>query len=208
MQTITPDSNETHSLLEQVAAGRTDAMDALFERHRGALHEAVRRRLDRRVQPRVDPSDVVQETQAEAAARLPNYLQQRPMPFRLWLLKTAHERMKKIERYHLEATKREVQREVPLPADTSLQLAQGFIARGSGPAARRGRRDLVHKIRRMLGSLSEIDREIVMLRNFEALSNEEVACLLEIRPETAKKRYARALLRLQRMAIEQGLTEG
>jgi RNA polymerase sigma-70 factor (ECF subfamily) len=207
MQTITPDSDYTQLLLEQAAAGEAKAVENLLARHRPALRQAVHRRLDPRVKPRVDPSDVVQETQIEAANRLGEFLRSRPMPFRLWLLKTAHERMKKIERHHLETAKRAMEKQVPLPANTSLHLARGLIARGLGPAAHASRAEVIRKIRLMLGSLSETDCEIIMLRNFEELSNDEVACVLDIQPETARKRYVRALVRLQQLAVEQGLSE-
>jgi hypothetical protein len=42
---------------------------------------------DPRLRPRVDPSDVVQEAQLDAFRRLADYLQRRPVPFRLWLRK-------------------------------------------------------------------------------------------------------------------------
>ena len=46
-----------------------------------------------------------------------------------------------------------------------------------------------------------------MMRHFEGLSNQEVACLLGIDPATASKRHGRALLRLHRILFEGGLTE-
>jgi RNA polymerase sigma-70 factor, ECF subfamily len=142
----------------------------------------------------------------EAFRRLEDYLRRRPMPFRLWLLKTAHERLMKIERYHLDASKRSAQREVPLPDSSSLYLGQ-LVARGSTPSVQLGRQELAQRIREVLAQLAEADREIIFLRNFDGLSNADVACLLELSPEAAKKRYARALLRLQQLFGKIGLTE-
>ncbi len=62
-----PDSAETQRLLEQVEAGDQRAFDALFARHRPYIRRVVGLRLDPRLRPRVDPSDVVQETHLEAA---------------------------------------------------------------------------------------------------------------------------------------------
>ena len=42
-------------------------------------------RLDQRLQGRIDPSDVIQETYLEASNRLAEYLRQPSMPFFLWL---------------------------------------------------------------------------------------------------------------------------
>ena len=48
-----------------------------------------------------------------------------------------------------------------------------------------------------LSRLDEVDREVLLLRTFEGLSNAEVATVLEIEPSAASKRYGRALLRLR-----------
>ena len=48
---------------------------------------------------------------------------------------------------------------------------------------------------------------MVVMRHFEGLSNQEVACLLSLDPATASKRHGRAMLRLHRILFEGGLTE-
>src|SRR6516164_9561444 len=110
MDAITPDSTETRNLLRQIEAGDRQAFERLFDRYQAYLRQVVEVRLDPRVRARVDPSDVVQETQLEAFRRLPDYLTRRPMPFRLWLRKTAQERLLVTRRQHLEAGRRAVDR--------------------------------------------------------------------------------------------------
>jgi RNA polymerase sigma-70 factor (ECF subfamily) len=206
MPELTPDSAETISLLEQVRLGDTEAFERLLKRHRPVLRQSVSRRLSPKIRGRVDSSDIIQETEVEAFRQLDYYLKQRPMPFRLWLLRTAHQRMLKVERRHLHAAKRAAEREVPLPDRSSIQLLQA-VGHGTAPSVRASRRELARGVRRCLARLREADREIVWLRNYEGLSNTEAACLLEIHPETAKKRYTRALLRLQMLLSEAGITE-
>src|SRR5262249_16986587 len=75
---VKPDSAETASLLERVAAGDRAAVGALLERHRPDLVAFVEARLDPRLRARVDPSDVVQEAQLEAARRMDDFLRRRP----------------------------------------------------------------------------------------------------------------------------------
>jgi RNA polymerase sigma-70 factor (ECF subfamily) len=58
-----------------------------------------------------------------------------------------------------------------------------------------------------VAQLPEADREVVLLRHFEGLTNQEVACLLGIDPAAASKRHGRALLRLHRLLFAGGLTE-
>src|SRR5689334_12329507 len=113
------DSAETGQLLNALRGGKPEAFGQLFERHRPSLRRLVAIRLDTRLRNRLDPSDVVQDTQMEAFRRLPDYLRRRPMPFRLWLRKTAQERLLMLSRRHLGAARRAVGREVRLPDQSS-----------------------------------------------------------------------------------------
>jgi DNA-directed RNA polymerase specialized sigma24 family protein len=114
MDELTPDSTETRNLRQQIQAGDRQAFERLFGRHRPELRAFISLRLDPRLRTRVDPSDVVQETQMEVYRRLPDYLERQPMPFHVWLRKTAYERRAMMGRQHLRAGKRSLQREVPL----------------------------------------------------------------------------------------------
>jgi RNA polymerase sigma-70 factor (ECF subfamily) len=195
MKTIETDSSGTRSLLQDVTAQRADAFEQLFKRYRSLLEGVVRKRLDRRLLSRVDALDVVQETHVQALKRIDDYLVRRPMPFRLWLIKTACEQIRRVERLHLETAKRAVDRELPLPERSSLQLAMRELSSPSGPMQRR---ETAARVNSALAELSEQDREIILLRHFEDLSCSEVAVLLEISSEAARKRYRRALLHLQK----------
>jgi RNA polymerase sigma-70 factor (ECF subfamily) len=200
-------SEETRRLLQQVQAGDRAALDGLLSRHRRYLQQFVELRLDPRLRPRVDPSDVVQEAQLEALLRLPAYLDQHPMPFRLWLRQLAFDRVVMLSRSHLGAVRRAVQREVALPDHSSLLLAQQLRAAGPTPSETIDHQELVLRVRHAVAELPEADREILLLRTFEGLSFEEVAFLLGIEPAAARKRHGRALLRLHRILSDDGLTE-
>jgi RNA polymerase sigma-70 factor (ECF subfamily) len=206
MDDIRPDSGHTLRLLEEATAGSLQALGKLLERHMPRVETTVNCRIDRRVQARIDPSDVVQETQLEVTRRFGEFLSVRPMPFHLWLRRETHQQVLKAERRHLQTAKRAVDREVPVPDQTSLHLVAGLVANTHSPVSLAARKEVARKVRQILGRLSEADREIIMLRNFEGLSNGEAACLLEITREAAKKRYARALLRLQQLLRDEGLT--
>lgn len=194
---VLADSAETQDLIDRAAAGSPDALSALIQRHLPRIRQAVGRRLSPSLRPRLDESDVVQETQREALVRFDDYCRRRPMPFRLWLLRTAHERIVDIEREHLHAAKRDLARELPLPDNSSVELAGRFLAKAPLPENEAMRKELAAQIRRCLAELPENDREIIMLRCFEGLKNQEVAAMLELSPETTKKRFTRALLRMQ-----------
>src|SRR5262249_18547051 len=111
MLPVKPDSEATCALLKRIQDGDRAAFEELFARHRPLLRQLVEIRLDARLRARLDPSDVVQDAHMEAFRRLPDFLERKPMPFRLWLQKTAQERLRMVERQHLEASRRAVSRE-------------------------------------------------------------------------------------------------
>src|SRR5262249_21223659 len=96
-------SGETDRLLRQAAEGRAQSLGALLERHRKRLRRMVALRLDRRLQGRLDASDVIQEAFLEASARLPEYAQQPALPFFLWLRLLTGQKMVELHRHHLGA---------------------------------------------------------------------------------------------------------
>src|SRR5579872_7503973 len=134
MDQLKPNSDDTEQLLIRAQAGDERAFEDLFARHRGYLHQVVATRLDPRIRARLDPSDVVQEAQFEAFRRIGDFLQRRPMAFRLWLRKTTYERMLMLQRYHRGAAQRNIDREVGLPDRSAFALVQQLFAAGSSPS--------------------------------------------------------------------------
>jgi RNA polymerase sigma-70 factor (ECF subfamily) len=202
-----PDSTETCRLLQQVRVGNPRALELLLARHRPGLRDFVELRLDPRLAARVDPSDIVQETQMEAVRRLPDYLERQPMPFHLWLCRTAYERLLNLRRDHRDTARRSVSREVPWPDRSSLLLARPLLAGGPSPSQHLEAKEFAERLGRAIAGLSEADREILLMRHAEGLAWDEVSCLLGIESAAARKRYGRALLRLRQVLKDHGLLE-
>jgi RNA polymerase sigma-70 factor (ECF subfamily) len=78
---MTGNPSETDRLLAQGSQGDRQSWGRLLARHRDRLRRMVALRLDRRLQGRIDPSDVIQEAYLEATARLAEYLRNPSMPF-------------------------------------------------------------------------------------------------------------------------------
>jgi RNA polymerase sigma-70 factor (ECF subfamily) len=207
MADVTPDSAETRGLLERAERGEAAAVEALLGRHRPGLLSFVELHLDPRLRARVDASDVVQEVQLEAVRRMDDFLSRKPMPFRLWLRKTAYERLLNLRRDHVGRQKRSVRRESALPDRSSVLLARPLLARGPSPSQQAEARELEERISRAVAGLSEQDREILLMRHAEDLPFDEIACLLEVDAAAARKRFGRALIRLQQALAAQGLME-
>jgi RNA polymerase sigma-70 factor (ECF subfamily) len=207
MERVVTDSRETENLLERVRAGDSGALDELFARHRASIRQMVELRLDPKLRRRVDPSDVVQEAQIEAARRMAAYLDRPPMAFRLWLRRIAYDRLLMMRRRHLEAGRRAVTCELPLPDGSTVHLGRQLMADVSTPSQHLIRAELGRRVRQAIAQLAETDREVLLMRNFEGLSNQEAAHVLGIDPSAANKRYGRALFRLRALLLRTGLTE-
>jgi RNA polymerase sigma-70 factor (ECF subfamily) len=205
MAEVKPDSSHTRGLLDKVRRGDRSALGVLLERHRDGLEAFLDFHLDPGLRARLDASDLVQETQLEVVRRMDDFLSRRPMPFHLWLRKTAYQRLLNLRRDHRRG-RRSVEREVPWPERSSLLLARAFLG-GPSPSRQAEAREFAQRVRRAVAELPEADREILLMRHAEELPYEEIACLLEIEPAAARKRYGRALIRLQKVLTEHGLLE-
>jgi RNA polymerase sigma-70 factor (ECF subfamily) len=201
------DSAETRRLLEAVRAGEPGAAGRLLQRHRQYLLRLVELRMDPRLRPRADPSDVVQEAQMEANRRLDGYLKAPGLPFRLWLRQIAYDRLLMLHRRHVRAAQRSAGRDLMLPDHSSLALAEQFLARGPTPDESAVRRELAERVRQALARLPDAEREVLILRNLEGLSNREVAEVLAVDPATCSRRYGRAVLRLRDVLLRSGFEE-
>jgi len=207
MAEVQPDSAETGAILDAIRAGDTRALEKLLARFRSELRDFVECHFDPRLRARVDPSDVVQDTQLEVVRRMDDFLARRPMPFRLWLRKKAMDRLANLRRDHVGRARRSVMRERGWPDRSSLLLARPLLARGSSPSQHLQSREVAERVSRAVGRLAEADREILLLRHAEDLPFEEIGCLLDIESAAARKRFGRALIRLQKVLRDEGLLE-
>ena len=199
---MSDESIEDDELFRLAAGGDESALASLFGRYRKRLRQMVRLRLDRRLQSRIDPADVLQEAYLDLVRQLPNYLEKAEMPFFLWLRLLTGQRLMRIHRQHLGAAIRDADREVslhqggvPLTSSDSL-TAQLFdrLTPASQAALRVERRALLQAA---LDGMDVIDREVIALRHFEDLSNKETAEVLGLSKAAASNRYVRAMARLQ-----------
>ena len=189
-------------LLARAAAGDEKALTELFSRYRKRLKQMVRLRLNRRLQGRIDDSDVLQEAFLEAARRLPEYLADRPLPFFLWLRHLTGEKLIDAHRRHLGAKMRDAAQEVslhrgPMPAASSASLAAQLLGRLTSPSQAAVKAETRLRVQEALNRMEPLDREVLALRHFEQLSNAEVAETLGLNESTASSRYLRALKRLK-----------
>ncbi|MCA9183584.1 MAG: sigma-70 family RNA polymerase sigma factor, partial [Planctomycetales bacterium] len=141
-----------------------------------------------------------QETFVMISRRMDDFLARRPTSFRLWSRLKAMERLIDLRREHY-ADKRNVRRQVTLSNASSLALSRRFLK--ESPSQLLENQERANRIRAAIECLKPIDREVLLLRHVEELSNAEVAEVLEMHPDTASKRYGRAVIRLAEKLAEQ-----
>src|SRR3989442_6774565 len=111
---MSENSSRTDLLLQGAAQGDSEQWGMLLAQHRERLRRMVALRLDRRLQGRIDPSDVIQEAYLEASVRRAEYLQNPAMPFFLWLRFLTGQKLLALHRHHLGTQSRDAGREVAL----------------------------------------------------------------------------------------------
>ena len=157
--------------------------------------------MDAVLRGRIDPSDVVQEAQLEVARRMDDYLERRPMPFVLWLRQTTLENLLRLRRRHLGAECRSATRERPLPDASSVILARLALADGPAALQQLVDRELADRVAAAVAELPDADREVLLLRCYEELTNQEAAAVLEIDANACSQRFGRAIIRLRRLLV-------
>jgi RNA polymerase sigma-70 factor, ECF subfamily len=178
------------------------ALARAFTDHHDRLRRMVEVRMDRRMAGRVDPSDILQETYLDASRQLQQYLVDVPLPLFLWLRFLTGQRLMALHRQHLGTQKRDARQEItlqrrPMPEADSLALSGGLIEAMTSPSRAAIRDEVRARLQELVDGLDFIDREILALRHFEELTNQEAAAELGITPAAASKRYIRALDRLR-----------
>jgi RNA polymerase sigma-70 factor (ECF subfamily) len=192
----------TEELLARLRQGDQQALGELYSRQRDALRRMVTLRLDHRLNGRVSPSDVLQEAYIDALKRVGHYLAKPDMPFPGWLRLVVGQRLVEVHRQHLGAKVRNAGQEISVahgawPAASSMCLAARLAGDLPSPSEAAVRNESLALLEEAFNQMDPLDREVLALRHFEELSNNEVAEILGIQKAAASKRYVRALVRLK-----------
>lgn len=181
--------------------GDEEALSELFRAHHARLVRMIELRLDPGLRRRLDPADVVQEAWLEVVRRFPEWCAREAVPFHVWARFITRQALSQAQRRHLATSKRDALRDVAVPEShpsvSALSAADAFVVSATSPSQAASREELRTRVLAAFEDLDEIDREIVALRHFEGLSNDEAAAELAIDPSAASKRFLRALAHLR-----------
>jgi len=200
-KSIWPDGDATAELLVNVRDGQSQAVEELLDRHRDSLRRMISLRLDQRLMQRIDVSDVVQDVLIEANRRLIDYVNHPTIPFHLWIRQIAKDRIIDAHRRHRMSAKRSVDREQAAaagpPDQSTMEFANQFRDGQLTPAAAATQRELAQHIEMAIQHLRGNDRDIILMRHYEQLNNQEIAQSLGLSEPAASMRYLRAIKRLR-----------
>lgn len=207
MDSSTPDIDDVDRLLQAAATGDQSAWGDLLTRYRARLRTMVALRIDRRLQGRLDPSDVVQDAFLSASLQLAEYAKAPTIPFYLWLRLITGQKLTQLHRHHLGTKQRDAGREISLfagaaPGASSAALAACLMGDDPRPSEVFARAERALRLEEALNRMEPLDREILAVRHFEGLSNGEAAQALGLGESAASKRYVRALVRLRQILKE------
>lgn len=167
-----------HHLLQALQQGDGKVQGEVLERYRHWLTLLARLQIDTAFQGKFAESDIVQQTLLEACRDLPQFRGQTEAELLGWLRQIlAHVLAHEVRRYR-GTQQRDVDREISLDdalRQSSQRLQECLANSGSSPSARAARHEEELLLADVLAKLPIDHREVIVLRNLEGLSHEEVA---------------------------------
>jgi RNA polymerase sigma-70 factor (ECF subfamily) len=202
MDDMSPPPGDVPDLVARAAAGDRAAAVELLEQYRGRLRRMVSLRLDPRLQGRIDASDVIQEGYVDAIQRLDEFIRDPSVPFYIWLRFLVGQRVQEQHRRHLGTPCRDAGREVSIyrgnmPGASTGALAARLLGKLTSPSNAAIRAERGSQVQNALDRMDPLDREILVLRHYEQMTNGDAAAALGLEKSVASRRYTRALARLE-----------
>jgi len=188
-------------LLTLAREGQREALGQLLEPYRPYLTLLARVQIGRRLQGKVDPADLVQETFLEAHRHFDSFRGAGEAPFVAWLRQILAGVLANLVRHYLGTRRRDPRLERDLADDldrSSRALDSGLAAPHSTPSERAARREQALLLAGALERLPEDYREVLLLRHLEGLSFPQTAQRMGRSLDSVKKLWARAVDRLRR----------
>jgi RNA polymerase sigma-70 factor (ECF subfamily) len=194
---------ETRELLSRAKKGDGECLGELLTLYRNYLSALASTQLERRLRPRVSPSDLVQETMLKAHRHFAQFKGRSEAEFLGWLRQILLSNLAHFVEQHLLAAKRNIRREISIEESASLAdgASRGAIAlgtpRGESPSAEVRQREASQILSDHLGKLSPRYRDVLLLRNIQGLSFDEIGIQLHCTPAAARMLWLRAIQKLR-----------
>jgi len=186
-------------LLEIARQGDRQALGDLLQAYYNYLQILATTQLDRRLQRRLSPADLVQDTLLAAQRDFPDFRGQSEREMLGWLRQILINSLHRAIEVHLKAGKRDLRREVSLDelsqgVDRSAANFGAMLASdGTSPSSPVRARERSVALANELAKLPEHYREVIILRNLQALTFEEIALRMERNVGAVRMLWLRAI---------------
>jgi RNA polymerase sigma-70 factor (ECF subfamily) len=193
---------EAEQLLRLAQAGDGEALGQLLELYGNYLTLLARMQIGRRLQGKVDPADLVQETFLAAHRDFGQFRGQTEGAFVGWLRQILATNLIDLVRRYCGARRRDVRLERQLVDELEQSShAMGLVlaAKQSSPSEHAARRELAVVLADALKNLPADYAEVIILHHLEGRSFPEVAQLMDRSLDSVKKLWVRALARMREM---------
>jgi RNA polymerase sigma-70 factor (ECF subfamily) len=201
--TLTPENGApapcVDSLLDEARRGQTESLGQLLQLYRNYLTLLATTQLDRKLRRRMSPSDLVQETMLAAHRDFARFRGGTEREFLAWLRQILIHCLHHAIEAHLKAKMRDVRCEVSIERvnaalDRSVvNFAQVLADPGPSPSVPLRERERVVVLANQLARLRPEYRDVIVLRNLQGLSFEEVAERMNRKPGTVRMLWLRAI---------------
>ncbi len=189
-------------LLMAARAQGPPALGPLLELYRNYLRLLARVEIGRRLQGKLDASDLVQETLLEAHRNFPRFQGTGEPQFVGWLRQILAAKVANLVRHYFGTQGRDVRLEQSLAADvdhSSRLLGKDLVASLTSPSLRAVRREQAVLLADALERLPGDYREVIILRHLEGLPFPQVALRMQRTEDSVQKLWVRALARLRQV---------
>jgi RNA polymerase sigma-70 factor (ECF subfamily) len=196
--TVGPDPGQ---LLQLAQTGSGPALGELLDLYRGYLAILARVQIGLRLQGKVDPSDLVQDTFLQAHHGFGQFRGTTKKELVSWLRQIMASNLANLMRHYYGTQRRDVRLERELDDDlerSSRALNRGFVARQNSPSQSAARREQAVLLPQALDRLPAHYREVLILHHLEGVSFPDVARRMERTEDSVEKLWARALAQLRR----------
>jgi RNA polymerase sigma-70 factor (ECF subfamily) len=189
--------------LIRLARGRNEqALGQLLEMYRNYLTLAARVQISRRLQSKVDPADLVQDTFLKAHRHFAQFRGTTEGELVSWLRQILALNVANVVRHYFGTQGRDVRLERELADDlerSSQAWGLGLVAEQSSPSQRASRREEAVLLADTLEKLPPDYAEVIVLRHLEGLPFAEVARRMNRSEDSVEKLWVRGLVQLRRL---------
>jgi len=193
------DGSRIEHLVVKARQGETEPLGQLLQLYRNYLTILATTQLDRRLRRRMNPSDLVQEAMLAAHCDFAKFRGSSERELLAWLRQILINCLHHAMETHLDAKRRDVRREISVEQVSAVldrsvvNFVQVLADRGPSPSAPLRQRERAVALADQLAKLRGPYRDVIVLRNLQGLSFEEIADRMGRKPGAVRMLWLRAI---------------